>query len=68
MYNAKKPTGKKTIQSIGKGGKSSGSSAVPEAYYSRINSKRAVTVHHPIWEALNDVLVVKGDRVFVKER
>lgn len=67
MYNAKRSSGKKSIQSIGKGTKSTGNSAVPETYYSRIKSKRAVTVHHPIWEALNDVLVVKGDRVFVKE-
>ncbi len=68
MHNAKRHANKKGIQNMGKGGKSISISTVPEAYYSRINSKRAVTVHHPIWEALNDILLVKGDRVFVKER
>lgn len=42
------------------------STTVPEAYYNRIKSKRAVTKHHPIWEGLNDVLVIKSGRVCIR--
>ena len=65
MYNAKKPSGKKGNQHHGNGIKSVVMSTVPGAYYSRINSNRSTT-HHPVWEALKDVLVVKGGHVFVK--
>ncbi len=65
MYNAKKPTGKKGNQRPGNGIKSVVTSTVPGAYYSRIKSNRSIT-HHPVLEALKDVLVVKGGHVFVK--
>lgn len=68
MYNDKKAVGKKGSRNSGAGVKSINSSAVPKTYYNRINSNRSVTTHHPVLEALNDILVVKGGRVFVKER
>lgn len=42
------------------------STTVPEAYYNRIKSKRAVTKSHPVWEGLNDVLMIKGGRVCIR--
>lgn len=68
MYNDKKSTGRKRINTYNKGVKPTSTSTVPEAYYNRISSNRSITTHHPVWEALKDVLVVKGGHVFVKER
>lgn len=72
MNNDKKKDNKigtKRISGSGSPRKALGFTAnttVPEAYYNRIKLKRATSKHHPIWEALNEVLVVKGGRVCIR--
>ena len=71
MYNDRKKEmksgAKNNPQNISRRGlKNVSTSSVPNAYYNRIQSNGANTKHHVVWEALNDVLVIKGGRVFVR--